>query len=454
MPNPAAHAVATEPRTLRAIVDDTPQLVNETWVRSVLAQLLHVIEADRADDMTHRIIMPDTVVVDQQGVATLLPSLDEELDSKPAVAVDLKALAAVLHYAITKEIPPRGPLASRALPGYSAALLGAIDRCLHGDRNTRPQNVDALRALLGIPTPPPPPAAVLAYSSGAPAGDGTERRITAVPLSAAGGERRIAAVPPATAHVPARPHLEVQPELPHVLSPSTASSVHVPTQRPTHWLMATAALCVLVTCGVGLYQLGRHVGANEQRALSLAPPFAQLADPAAAPPTSAAPVDATSAAAVPSPIVAPAALAATAPGSATTPVLAASPVPSSDAATHAASVADVPTAAGVAPAAATSPAMAPAAGTPAVANAAPGIAPSAPAIDAAPAPATIYKLQIKPWGTVYVDGVKRGVSPPLKGLKLSPGEHTIRIENPSFPTRVIVVNSGKTKWGKIEHDFH
>lgn len=40
------------------------------------------------------------------------------------------------------------------------------------------------------------------------------------------------------------------------------------------------------------------------------------------------------------------------------------------------------------------------------------------------------KLDIKPWGTVVVDGVTRGVSPPLKQLQLPVGTHTVEIANP------------------------
>ncbi len=40
------------------------------------------------------------------------------------------------------------------------------------------------------------------------------------------------------------------------------------------------------------------------------------------------------------------------------------------------------------------------------------------------------KLDIKPWGTVVIDGVTRGVSPPLKQLQLPVGAHTVEIANP------------------------
>ena len=64
-----------------------------------------------------------------------------------------------------------------------------------------------------------------------------------------------------------------------------------------------------------------------------------------------------------------------------------------------------------------------------------------------------YRLAIKPWGTVYVDGKERGVSPPLKKLALTPGKHKIRIVNPNYPDFLMDVNLSKNKSGTIEHDF-
>ena len=46
-------------------------------------------------------------------------------------------------------------------------------------------------------------------------------------------------------------------------------------------------------------------------------------------------------------------------------------------------------------------------------------------------PGTV-KLAIQPWGEIYVDGGKRGISPPLKALTLSPGKHRIEVRNSAF----------------------
>ncbi|HBF49941.1 MAG TPA: hypothetical protein DDX04_05700, partial [Massilia sp.] len=90
---------------------------------------------------------------------------------------------------------------------------------------------------------------------------------------------------------------------------------------------------------------------------------------------------------------------------------------------------------------------------PPVASAAPaGTAPAAGQADAV-INGTTYKLMIKPWGTVYVNGVDRGVSPPVKRLTLGQGQHTIRIVNPNFAEHVMTVNAGATESATIEHDF-
>jgi hypothetical protein len=66
---------------------------------------------------------------------------------------------------------------------------------------------------------------------------------------------------------------------------------------------------------------------------------------------------------------------------------------------------------------------------------------------------TTYKLLIQPWGTIVVDGVERGATPPLKHITLPPGEHTIRIVNPGFPEHTVTVQSVEGQSGTIELDF-
>lgn len=64
--------------------------------------------------------------------------------------------------------------------------------------------------------------------------------------------------------------------------------------------------------------------------------------------------------------------------------------------------------------------------------------------DAPPAKPGTVKLAVQPWGEVYVDGSKRGISPPLKSLSLAPGKHRIEIRNGQFAPHkeTIEVKSG------------
>ena len=84
-------------------------------------------------------------------------------------------------------------------------------------------------------------------------------------------------------------------------------------------------------------------------------------------------------------------------------------------------------------------------------------APARPNAAAAPAAATAgsatYKLRIQPWGIVYVDGVDRGASPPVKRLTLAPGKHTIRVANPNFHDRVLDLDT-RGGDGQIAVDFN
>lgn len=69
-----------------------------------------------------------------------------------------------------------------------------------------------------------------------------------------------------------------------------------------------------------------------------------------------------------------------------------------------------------------------------------------------PAKGTVA-LDVRPWGEVYVNGRKQGVSPPLKSLSLAPGSHRIVIKNAGLPdfSTTIRVRSGKT--ASVSHQF-
>jgi serine/threonine-protein kinase len=68
-------------------------------------------------------------------------------------------------------------------------------------------------------------------------------------------------------------------------------------------------------------------------------------------------------------------------------------------------------------------------------------------------PVARLKLAVSPWGEIYVDGRKRGISPPLRQIDLAPGKHRIEIRNTNFPSRresVVATANGRLR---IKHKF-
>ena len=62
-------------------------------------------------------------------------------------------------------------------------------------------------------------------------------------------------------------------------------------------------------------------------------------------------------------------------------------------------------------------------------------------------------LDIIPVGDVYVDGEKKGTSPPLEFVQVSPGPHKIEIKNASYPTFTRDVDLRPSENIKISHAF-
>lgn len=367
---PETQYLQTDGRTVREVVEFNQELVNEVWCRRIIRQLLQSLELQYAMGLPHRPITPDTVQVLDSGDPMLLPS--SETGAEWSEAGDMHDLAAIVHYAITREYPPEAPLRGRVLgagEGYSPAFVGAIDRCLGRDPQQRPHNVEQLRALFGIvPRSAPVPVPMIEPLE-------PEAESGQVPLPEPAG---VAAAGPATdSAVPAAaPASGVPPELP--ATPAPGAKRHRP-------ILATAA--VVLAALAGLFFL-----LERTEAPGMSPPAVPQAGPAQ-------PLDAPPATAVDAPVAA-----------------------------------DAP--------------AAPAAEADTVKVAGEAAAGSVPAADGAN-----YKLVIKPWGMVEVDGVNRGPSPPLKRLTLAPGTHTIRILNPSFPEHTVTVNAVKGTSPVIELDF-
>jgi class 3 adenylate cyclase len=84
------------------------------------------------------------------------------------------------------------------------------------------------------------------------------------------------------------------------------------------------------------------------------------------------------------------------------------------------------------PAAAAGEAKAPAAADKPAASTQKMVAAAKPAPHKAETGTGTVTLAVQPWGEVFVNGHSRGVSPPLKSLKLAPGTYTIEVRNTTF----------------------
>lgn len=78
--------------------------------------------------------------------------------------------------------------------------------------------------------------------------------------------------------------------------------------------------------------------------------------------------------------------------------------------------------------------------------------------DAAPAAAAAttgtIALAIAPWGEVFVDGNRVGVSPPVNEVEVAPGKRTIEIRNGNFPAYTQVVEVKADQRVRIKHKFN
>jgi hypothetical protein len=369
-----------EGRTVRDIVEYSPEQVNEVWCRKILRQILQSLELQYAMHMPHRAITPDTIVFHENGEPLLIPT--DVGPPEAQEAEDLNALARIIHYAITRELAPTGPLAGRA-EGYSDSLVNAVDRCMDPDPARRPQSIAQLRDLLGIvPLGPPVGAAVASHM--------TPPELHDAPAPDLGP----AAAPPSFMQTAEQPRRSLN------------------LNRWQRWAVAAGGGAVLVALAVAMFAEMRDSGSFDHIVLTLP----QQTDRPA----------------------------------------------TGTAATGAAAAGTADSSAGYA---ATNPPPAQADVPPAPAPQAPTPAPAPAVSQAQPAPDTrlpgvvvtpngnVYKLQIQPWGVVYVDDVDRGVSPPVKRLVLAPGRHTIRVTNPNFHDRVLEVDTASGD-GQITVDFN
>jgi hypothetical protein len=411
-----------EGRSVRDIVEYSPEQVNEVWCRKIFRQILQSLELQYAMHMPHRAITPDTIVFHDNGEPLLIP-----LDVGPEEAreaEDLNALACIIHYAITRELAPTGPLEGRT-EGYSDSLIRAVDRCMGPDPARRPRTIAELRDLLGIvPLGPAVGPAAASHTS--------EHNGTATDPAVADAQQRVSAPGPGAAPAPRDAGAPSFPPGGERLHRRLSLSL----SRWQRWAVAAGGGAILVALALAMFAEMRDSGSFDHIVLTL-PQQGDGPRPDAASPAYGGNTGAEATVSAPD-------------------VPASAPPGAPPGAPPAGASADV----AAASATATGPATAPT--TPATAPAT-ASAPAAPA--AAPTPqgrlpgvvvtpeGNLYKLRIQPWGVIYVDGVDRGVSPPIKRLALAPGRHTIRVTNPNFHDRVLEVNTASGD-GHISVDFN
>ncbi|MEO8004057.1 MAG: PEGA domain-containing protein [Betaproteobacteria bacterium] len=79
--------------------------------------------------------------------------------------------------------------------------------------------------------------------------------------------------------------------------------------------------------------------------------------------------------------------------------------------------------------------------------------PAAPAAAAVAATALIT-LAVAPWGEIYIDGDRVGVSPPVNEVEVAPGRRKIEIKNGEFPVYTQVVEVKADQKVRIKHKFN
>lgn len=431
--------------TLKQIVNKRPKLVTEAWLRFIFKQILEALDTLYRSKILHRDISPDNIIVQKNGVAVLLDfgsarqiigdmtqgmtvilkpgyapieQYADDVEMPQGSWTDIYALAAVMYFAIMKSPPPISvgrvvkdtmlPLQDGEHAGFSAKFLKGIDLALAIQPQDRPQSMEEFRQLLGISS----------FASVRKSRKGREEHTAGIQ---ADGPDILSTVPGKDAN-PVKTH-RPEPKAKHDQDAGLVAKLRA---RPVPFVIAGAALMLLA----GYFATRPGTNKSDDAALALA----QQSLPAPATAAVAVPVVKAEAATA-SNATAVAASAAEASGKSDPEQLAWDRLKEDNTV------------------------------TPEALNAFLQQYPQGKFVDAAQArlkevkaakaAATKLnlKLSIKPWGTVFVDGVQQGASPPLKNISLTAGKHKIRVTNPGFPDFITEIDAGKSNAATIEHEF-
>ncbi|MFZ6673480.1 protein kinase domain-containing protein [Undibacterium sp. Xuan67W] len=430
-------------QTLKDIVNTRPEVITEDWLKAMIKQILEALDTLYRAKILHRDISPDNIIVQKNGDAVLLDfgsarqiigdmtqgitvilkpgyapveqySDDCEMEQGPWT--DIYALAAVIYFTIVKSSPPisvarvikdtLAPLQGRISSGFTEQFLMAVDRSLAIQPQDRPQSVDEFRQSLGIGELDTSRNAQ-SRRAGVDVDDEVARiaRIKNAPYTVAATSAVTSATSlSSSAQVDGNQRLILKPQI------------------------LALALLVLILAGVGIYFSARPDASKARLPVSdrqqpISPASTGIANTSSLPKP---------AASVPEPSQEQLAWSKLENDTELAPK------------TIAAFLQQYPDGQ--------------------FADAARIKLVELNKLAAQPKPLAIaseekairkanIKLAIKPWGTVFVDGVQAGASPPLKHLNLSLGKHKIRVTNPGFPDFVTDVEVKKDVAGNIDHEF-
>lgn len=412
-------------RPLSAIAASAAGGVPESRIKRLLSDLLPSLIALHAQGEICGDISLETVGMDEGARAHLLPELvvarSRRASRTPAAGfapfelytdsvewprgpwTDIYSLCAVAYALVIGSRPPPAPerrahdeyeaLADIGLPKYGQDFLRVIDAGLAMDTKARPQSLAELASLLGV----------AAYDE--PAEPEDESVETAKPPPVAGFAQR---------REPARRRGPL-----------------------LFWLL------ILALIGAGIYAWF-HWGKGSPNALITRSEVVQPNPPVVHPlPQPAATVPAPTPTSTPKP----------APAASQAP--ADLPPLTAGAAAGGQATATGPAAGQGSPSARTQ-ADSPSAAEPPPAPTAQETAPAASVAEEAPKPKPVpvtVRVDIRPWGEVWINGVARGISPPVKELKLIPGKYQVVVRNADLPPFRMTLEVRPGKPAVISHTF-
>jgi non-specific serine/threonine protein kinase len=482
-----------EGRTLKDYLRDMPGIPKEAELRDMLMPVLDAIEHMHKEQIFHRDISPDNIMILSDGRPILLDlgaARRVEAENAQALTVlvkpgyapieqyagdasvqqgpwtDLYGFGASAYFALIGKPPP--PSASRIMsdsivklaqvkpPGYSHAFLAAIDAALAVRPDDRPQSVAAFRALLTLELPPEVRET-----------ENSDKKDSEIELAADFDPDATIILPKTSLKSAAATSSNIEPspnaaEIDSSENKLIATSVQPPRQVvkavPTPSVTSKPGKPKGVVIG-GLVGLAGLIAAFWWFAKSDSKPEAQPAamskDMQNTPPVQAASTPAT-----PEPIKTEAAAPSTSKNpepkidtskvdelkatSEQKPAVISDPVISGPVISGAVASSSVASAPALSPPQATT-------------TAAPTETPPKPEATENASPAIdkpgLVRLAIKPWGQVFLNGESKGVSPPLKSLSLPAGDHTIEIRNGDYPSRKMRVKIKAGETFKINHAF-